>query len=70
MDVASQRGHLPYRADCDEHPGNQPGQDQYADDDRIDIAMDSLEHMLLTHFSSACAGSCAVSSSVVCWCIA
>src|SRR6266516_3184489 len=69
MVAASQQRYLAYRVDRDEHPGNQPGQDQYADDDRIDIPMDSLEHMLLTHLSSACVGSCAVSSSVVCWCI-
>jgi hypothetical protein len=65
MDVASGRGHLPYRADCDEHPGNQPGQDQFTDDDRIDIAMDSLEHNPLTHLSSACTDGCSASSCVV-----
>src|SRR6266699_1421796 len=70
MVAASQQRCLAYRFECDEHQRDQPGQDQYADDDRIDIAMDSLEHILLTHLSSACVGSCAVSSSVVCWCIA
>lgn len=59
--------YLPDRVDRDEQPRNHPGQDQYADDDRIDIPMDSLQHLLLTHLSSACAADgCADSSCVVC----
>src|SRR6266581_5872546 len=38
--------YLPDRIDGDEHPGDQPGQNQYADDDRIGVTMDSLEHSL------------------------
>src|SRR6266581_3716430 len=62
--------YLYYRIDDVKHQCNQPGQDQYADDDRIDITMDALEyvHILLTHLSSACAGSCCTTASfTVCW---
>jgi hypothetical protein len=44
--------YLPYWVDRDKQPGNQPSQYYYADDDRIDVTMDSLEHPLLTHFLS------------------
>ena len=49
--------YLPYRIDRDEHPGNQPGQDQYADDDRIDITVDTPEYIHVLHLSlsSGCA---------------
>ncbi len=51
------RYYLPYGIDRDEHPGNQPGQDKHADDDRIDITMDTPEdvHVLHLSLSSGCA---------------
>ncbi len=60
--------HLPYGIDDVQHQCYQPGQDQYADDDRIDVSMDALEYVHLTHLSSACAGSCSTTASfTVCW---
>jgi len=41
---------LAYWVDRDKQPGNHPSQYHYADDDRVGITMDSLEHLLLTHF--------------------
>src|SRR5215831_8561483 len=59
---------LPYWIDDVEHQCDQPGQNQYADDDRIDIAMDVLEYVHLTSLSSACAGGCCTSASfTACW---
>jgi hypothetical protein len=62
--------YLPYGVDCDKHPGNQPGQDQYADDDRIDITMNTPEdvHVLHLSLSSDCiGGSWATTSCVAGW---
>ena len=55
--TATSTRYLPYGIDGDEHPGNQPGQDQYADDDRIDITMNTPEdvHVLHLSLSSGCA---------------
>ncbi len=55
--TATSTRYLPYGIDRDEHPGNQPGQDQYADDDRIHITMDTPEdvHVLHLSLSSGCA---------------
>src|SRR4249920_329384 len=59
---------LLYRIDDVKHQCNQPGQDQYADDDRIDVSMDALEYVHLTHLSSACAGSGSPTASFTdCW---
>jgi hypothetical protein len=65
MVAASQQRYLAYRVERDEHQRDQPSQDHYADDDRIDISMDSLEHIPLTHLSSACTDGCSASSCVV-----
>ncbi len=65
MDAAYQCGQLPDRIDGDEHPGDQPGQDQHADDDRIDITMDMPEdvHVLHLSLSSRCAGASPATAS-------
>src|SRR5258708_8951040 len=65
MVAASQQRSLAYRVERDEHQRDQPGQDHYADDDRIDITMDSLEHIPLTHLSFACTGGCSASPAWV-----
>ncbi len=46
VNTARQLRCLPYRIERDEHDCNQPGQDQHADDNRIGVAMDALEHRL------------------------
>ena len=59
---------LLYRIDDVKHQCNQPGQDQYTNDDRIDVSMDVLEYVHLTHLSSACTGSCSTTASfTACW---
>ncbi len=54
--IASNIWDLPYRIDDVEHQCDQPGQDQYANDDRVDIAMDVLQYVHLSSLSSASAG--------------
>jgi len=41
----------------------EPGQDQYADDDRIDVSMEALEYVHSIHLSSACTGGCSTNAS-------
>jgi hypothetical protein len=61
------RYYLPYGIDRDEHPGNQPGQDQYANDDRIDITMNTPEdvHVLHLSLSADCIGGSWATTSCV-----
>ncbi len=63
--TATSTRYLPYRVDRDEHPGNQPGQDQHADDDRIDIMMNTPEdvHVLHLSLSSDCIGGAFATTS-------
>src|SRR6516165_3496417 len=61
---------LCYRIDDGKHQGDQPSQNQYSDNHRINITVDVLEDVHLTSLSSACAGGCCTSaSSTVCWAI-
>src|SRR5215467_5667174 len=60
--------YLPYLIDDVEHQCNKPGQNQYADDDRIHIAMDMLEYVHRTSLFSDCAGGCSPAAScTACW---
>ncbi len=65
VDTARQPRCLPYRVDCEEQHCDHGGQEQDADDDRIGIAMDALEHGL-SHLSSDCTGSSCAASFVGC----